>query len=132
MCVLVVCCLFCCCLFSLLVHCSGVPRGCIQVTTACKKHGGFYLGSIGGPAAILAQNCIKRVEVLEYPELGLCDYILYIILYLLLISSGRSVLVKSLLIKFTVQFCNNISLLFLFHLFLCATIRDYLVIDLVN
>lgn len=42
-----------------------------QVTTACKKHGGFYLGSIGGPAAILAQNCIKRVEVLEYPELGM-------------------------------------------------------------
>jgi len=40
------------------------------VTTACQKHGGFYLGSIGGPAAILAQNCIKRVEVLEYPELG--------------------------------------------------------------
>jgi tartrate dehydratase beta subunit/fumarate hydratase class I family protein len=32
--------------------------------------GGFYLGSIGGPAAILAQNCIKKVEVLEYPELG--------------------------------------------------------------
>ncbi len=41
-----------------------------QVTEACKKHGGFYLGSIGGPAAILAQNCIKKVEVLEYPELG--------------------------------------------------------------
>jgi fumarate hydratase class I len=41
------------------------------VTDACKKHGGFYLGSIGGPAAILAQNCIKRVEVLEYPELGM-------------------------------------------------------------
>jgi len=33
--------------------------------------GGFYLGSIGGPAAILAQNCIKKVEVLEYPELGM-------------------------------------------------------------
>jgi len=41
------------------------------VTTACKKHGGFYLGSIGGPAAILAQNCIKKVEVLEYAELGM-------------------------------------------------------------
>ena len=41
------------------------------VTAACKKHGGFYLGSIGGPAAILAQNCIKKVEVLEYPELGM-------------------------------------------------------------
>ena len=42
-----------------------------QVTQACKKHGGFYLGSIGGPAAILAKNCIKKVEVLEYPELGM-------------------------------------------------------------
>ncbi len=42
-----------------------------QVTDACKKHGGFYLGSIGGPAAILAQNNIKKVEVLEYPELGM-------------------------------------------------------------
>eukprot|EP00752_Nemacystus_decipiens_P017826 g15982.t1 len=42
-----------------------------QVTKACKEHGGFYLGSIGGPAAILAQNCIKKVEVLEYPELGM-------------------------------------------------------------
>jgi fumarate hydratase, class I len=41
------------------------------VTKACKKHGGFYLGSIGGPAAILAQNNIKKVEVLEYPELGM-------------------------------------------------------------
>ena len=41
------------------------------VTSACKKYGGFYLGSIGGPAAILAQNCIKKVEVLEYPELGM-------------------------------------------------------------
>lgn len=41
------------------------------VTNACKKHGGFYLGSIGGPAAILAKNCIKKVEVLEYPELGM-------------------------------------------------------------
>ncbi|ESN93618.1 hypothetical protein HELRODRAFT_103347 [Helobdella robusta] len=42
-----------------------------QVTEACKRHGGFYLGSIGGPAAILAQNCIKKVDVLEYPELGM-------------------------------------------------------------
>jgi fumarate hydratase class I len=42
-----------------------------EVTDACKKHGGFYLGSIGGPAAILAQNNIKKVEVLEYPELGM-------------------------------------------------------------
>lgn len=42
-----------------------------QVTNACKKYGGFYLGSIGGPAAILAKNCIKKVEVLEYPELGM-------------------------------------------------------------
>jgi fumarate hydratase class I len=41
------------------------------VTEACKKHGGFYLGSIGGPAAILAQDCIKKVEVIEYPELGM-------------------------------------------------------------
>ena len=42
-----------------------------QVTDACKQHGGFYLGSIGGPAAILAQNHIKKVEVLEYAELGM-------------------------------------------------------------
>lgn len=42
-----------------------------QVTDACKKWGGFYLGSIGGPAAILAQNNIKKVECLEYPELGM-------------------------------------------------------------
>jgi fumarate hydratase class I len=41
------------------------------VTDACKKHGGFYLGSIGGPAARLAQDCITKVEVLEYPELGM-------------------------------------------------------------
>jgi fumarate hydratase, class I len=41
------------------------------VTTACKKHGGFYLGSIGGPAAVLAKESIKKVEVLEYPELGM-------------------------------------------------------------
>jgi fumarate hydratase class I len=42
-----------------------------QVTDACKKHGGFYLGSIGGPAARLALDCIKKVELLEYPELGM-------------------------------------------------------------
>jgi len=42
-----------------------------QVTAACKKHGGFYLGSIGGPAARLAQDCIKQVDVLDYPELGM-------------------------------------------------------------
>ena len=41
-----------------------------QVTDACKKYGGFYLGSIGGPAAILAQNNIKSIEGVEYPELG--------------------------------------------------------------
>jgi fumarate hydratase class I len=43
----------------------------LQVTNACQKHGGFYLGSIGGPAAILAQENIRKVEVLEYPELGM-------------------------------------------------------------
>jgi fumarate hydratase class I len=42
-----------------------------QVTQACQQYGGFYLGSIGGPAARLAQDCIKHVEVLEYPELGM-------------------------------------------------------------
>ena len=41
------------------------------VTDACKKHGGFYLGSIGGPAALLAKENIKKVELLEYPELGM-------------------------------------------------------------
>jgi len=41
------------------------------VTAACKAHGGFYLGSVGGPGARLAQDCIKKVEVLEYPELGM-------------------------------------------------------------
>lgn len=41
------------------------------VRDACHKHGGFYLGSIGGPAARLAQDCIKKVEVVEYPELGM-------------------------------------------------------------
>jgi len=42
-----------------------------QVTTSCAAHGGFYLGSIGGPAARLAQDCIRKVDVLEYPELGM-------------------------------------------------------------
>jgi fumarate hydratase class I len=42
-----------------------------QVTDACHAHGGFYLGSIGGPAARLAKDCITKVEVLEYPELGM-------------------------------------------------------------
>ncbi|MFP3908208.1 MAG: fumarate hydratase [Acidimicrobiales bacterium] len=42
-----------------------------QVTDACRRHGGFYLGSIGGPAARLAQDCITSVETLEYPELGM-------------------------------------------------------------
>jgi len=41
------------------------------VTEACKNHGGFYLGSIGGSAARLAQDCIRKVELLEYPELGM-------------------------------------------------------------
>ena len=42
-----------------------------QVTDACKKHGGFYLGSVGGPAARLALDCIRKVEVLDYAELGM-------------------------------------------------------------
>jgi fumarate hydratase class I len=42
-----------------------------QVTDACRKHGGFYLGSIGGPAAVLAKENIKKVELMEYPELGM-------------------------------------------------------------
>ena len=42
-----------------------------QVTQACKRHGGFYLGSIGGPAARLADHSIRKVEQLEYPELGM-------------------------------------------------------------
>ena len=42
-----------------------------QVTEACKTYGGFYLGSIGGPAARLAKDSIRKVEVLEYPELGM-------------------------------------------------------------
>jgi len=42
-----------------------------QVTEACRKHGGFYLGSIGGPAAVLAEENIKKVECIDYPELGM-------------------------------------------------------------
>jgi fumarate hydratase class I len=42
-----------------------------EVRDACRRHGGFYLGSIGGPAARLAQDCIRKVEVIEYPELGM-------------------------------------------------------------
>jgi len=42
-----------------------------EVRSACRRHGGFYLGSIGGPAARLAQDCIRKVEVVEYPELGM-------------------------------------------------------------
>ncbi|MBT5120963.1 MAG: fumarate hydratase, partial [Planctomycetes bacterium] len=43
----------------------------LAVTKACKKHGGFYLGGVGGAAARLAKECIKKVECLEYPELGM-------------------------------------------------------------
>lgn len=42
-----------------------------QVTEACKTYGGFYLGSIGGPAARLGRDCITHVETIEYPELGM-------------------------------------------------------------
>ncbi len=42
-----------------------------QVRQACNRHGGFYLGSVGGPAARLAEHCIKKVEVVEYEELGM-------------------------------------------------------------
>jgi fumarate hydratase class I len=54
---------------SLVMLAKGNRSG--QVTSACQSHGGFYLGSIGGPAARLAQDCIRHVEVLEYPELGM-------------------------------------------------------------
>ncbi|MEG2247276.1 MAG: fumarate hydratase [Akkermansia sp.] len=54
---------------SMIMIAKGNRAQC--VTDACQKHGGFYLGSIGGPAAILAKNNIKKVEVLEYPELGM-------------------------------------------------------------
>ena len=42
-----------------------------MVTDACKKHGGFYLGSIGGPAAVLSEESIKSIECVEYPDLGM-------------------------------------------------------------
>ena len=51
--------------------CSAKGNRSAAVTEACKEHGGFYLGSIGGAAAKLAQDCITKVEVLEYPELGM-------------------------------------------------------------
>jgi len=54
---------------SLVMLAKGNRSG--QVTEACRTHGGFYLGSIGGPAARLAADCITSVEVLEYPELGM-------------------------------------------------------------
>ena len=54
---------------SLIMLAKGNRAQC--VTDACKAHGGFYLGSIGGPAAILAQNNIKSIECVEYPELGM-------------------------------------------------------------
>ena len=54
---------------SMIMLAKGNRSG--QVTAACAAYGGFYLGSIGGPAARLAQDCIKSVEVLEYPELGM-------------------------------------------------------------
>jgi len=54
---------------SMIMLAKGNRSG--QVTAACMTYGGFYLGSIGGPAARLAQDCIKSVEVLEYPELGM-------------------------------------------------------------
>jgi fumarate hydratase, class I len=54
---------------SLVMLAKGNRSG--QVTRACQTYGGFYLGSIGGPAARLAQDCIRHVEVLEYPELGM-------------------------------------------------------------
>jgi fumarate hydratase class I len=54
---------------SLVMLAKGNRSG--VVTAACKAHGGFYLGSTGGPAARLAQDCIKKVDLIEYPELGM-------------------------------------------------------------
>ena len=54
---------------SMIMLAKGNRSG--AVTAACKANGGFYLGSIGGPAARLAKDCITKVEVLEYPELGM-------------------------------------------------------------
>ena len=50
---------------------AGQGQPVAEVRDACRKHGGFYLGSIGGPAARLAEHSIKKVDVLEYPELGM-------------------------------------------------------------
>ncbi|MBI5242167.1 MAG: fumarate hydratase [Elusimicrobia bacterium] len=49
----------------------GKGNRTLQVTEACKKHGGFYLGSTGGAAALLAEKCIRKVEVVDYPDLGM-------------------------------------------------------------
>ena len=49
----------------------GKGNRSLQVTRACQKYGGFYLGSVGGPAAVLAQNSIKSMEVIDFPELGM-------------------------------------------------------------
>jgi fumarate hydratase, class I len=54
---------------SLVMLAKGNRSG--KVAESCRRHGGFYLGSIGGPAARLAQDCIRKVDVLEYPELGM-------------------------------------------------------------
>jgi fumarate hydratase class I len=54
---------------SMIMVAKGNRAGAVR--EACKKHGGFYLGSIGGAAANLAENCIKKVETVEYPELGM-------------------------------------------------------------
>jgi fumarate hydratase class I len=54
---------------SMVMLAKGNRSGAVR--EACKRHGGFYLGSIGGPAARLAQDCIRKVEVLDYPELGM-------------------------------------------------------------
>jgi fumarate hydratase class I len=54
---------------SMVMHAKGNRSQ--QVTDACKKHGGFYLGSIGGPAAILAKENIKKLELVEFEELGM-------------------------------------------------------------
>lgn len=54
---------------SMVMLAKGNRAGVVR--EACQKHGGFYLGSIGGPAARLAQDCIKKVEIVEYPELGM-------------------------------------------------------------
>jgi fumarate hydratase class I len=54
---------------SMVMLAKGNRSGAVR--EACKRHGGFYLGSIGGAAANLAEHCIRKVEVLEYPELGM-------------------------------------------------------------